>query len=93
MADVSLGEIEAAAGRIAGAVERTPFIRSRTLSALTGCELWLKFENRSYRFLSRSAARNKMITLPRPSAATVIAMSAGNHARASLPRSALGVRA
>ena len=42
---VTLDAIRAAAARIQGAVERTPFLRSRTLSRLTGCELYLKFEN------------------------------------------------
>ncbi len=36
MAEVSIGEIRAAAGRIAGALERTPCLKSRTLSRLTG---------------------------------------------------------
>jgi threonine dehydratase len=44
MPPVSLLEIRAAAARIAGAVEHTPFLQSRTLSRVAGCELWLKFE-------------------------------------------------
>ena len=38
-------DIHAAAGRIAGRVERTPCRFSRTLSAITGAEVWVKFEN------------------------------------------------
>ncbi len=38
---VSLDDIHAAAQRIAGAVERTPCLHSRTLSRLTGAEVWL----------------------------------------------------
>jgi len=59
-AAVSLATIRAAAARIAGAVERTPCLQSRTLSALTGCELWLKFEN-----LQFIAALRADKTLPR----------------------------
>ena len=40
---LSLEDIRAAAARIEGAVERTPFLPSQTLSRLTGCELHLKF--------------------------------------------------
>src|SRR5436309_12989681 len=42
---VTLDDIRAAAKRIAGAVESTPFVHSRTLSKLTGAEIFLKFEN------------------------------------------------
>ena len=42
---LGLPDIRAAAARIAGAVERTPCLHSRTLSRLTGAEVWLKFEN------------------------------------------------
>ncbi|HKC31039.1 MAG TPA: threonine ammonia-lyase, partial [Burkholderiales bacterium] len=42
---VTIDEIRAAAKRIAGAVEHTPFVHSRTLSKLTGAEIFLKFEN------------------------------------------------
>jgi len=96
MADVSLGEIRAAAARIAGAVERTPCLKSRTLSALTGCELWLKFENLQFTasFKERGAL-NKLLTLTQAERRRgVIAMSAGNHAQGVAYHSArLGVRA
>src|SRR5436190_1245935 len=81
---LSLEDIRAAAVRIEGAVERTPFLPSRTLSRLAGCELYLKFENLQFTasFKERGAL-NKLLSL----AATerkrgVIAMSAGNHAQA-----------
>jgi threonine dehydratase len=80
----SLEDVRAAAGRIAGAVERTPFVRSRTLSQLTGAELWLKFENLQFTasFKERGAL-NKLLSLsPAERARGVIAMSAGNHAQA-----------
>jgi threonine dehydratase len=81
---VSLEDIRAAAGRIAGAIENTPCLHSRTLSRLTGAEVFLKFENLQFTasFKERGAL-NKLLSL---SAAErrrgVIAMSAGNHAQA-----------
>ena len=42
---ISLQDIEAAAARIAGAVEVTPARHSRILSQLAGAEIFLKFEN------------------------------------------------
>src|SRR5437660_6486078 len=81
---ISLETVRAAAGRIAGAVERTPFLPSQTLSRLTGCELYLKFENLQFTasFKERGAL-NKLLSL---SAAErrrgVVAMNAGNHAQA-----------
>jgi threonine dehydratase len=96
MAEVSLGDIRAAAARIAGAVERTPCLRSRTLSALTGCELWLKFENLQFTasFKERGAL-NKLLTLTEGERRRgVIAMSAGNHAQGVAYHAArLGLRA
>ena len=81
---VSIEDIRAAAGRIAGAVEHTPLVHSRTLSQLTGAQIFLKFENLQFTasFKERGAL-NKLLSL---SAAErrrgVIAMSAGNHAQA-----------
>ncbi len=96
MGEISLGDIRAAAARIAGAVERTPCVRSRTLSALTGCELWLKFENLQFTasFKERGAL-NKLLTLPAGERRRgVIAMSAGNHAQGVAYHAArLGLRA
>jgi len=96
MGAVSLHEIRAAAGRIAGAVERTPCLQSRTLSRLTGCELWLKFENLQFTasFKERGAL-NKLLTLPEAERRRgVIAMSAGNHAQGVAYHAArLGLRA
>ena len=42
---ISFEDIQAAARAIEGAVERTPMRLSRTLSSITGAEVWLKFEN------------------------------------------------
>ncbi len=81
---ISLDDIRGAAGRIQGAVERTPFLPSRTLSRVTGCELFLKFENLQFTasFKERGAL-NKLLSLSDAERKRgVIAMSAGNHAQA-----------
>src|ERR687883_1655844 len=81
---ISLEPIRAAAARIAGAVERTPFLPSQTLSRLSGCELFLKFENLQFTasFKERGAL-NKLLSLGDAERKRgVIAMSAGNHAQA-----------
>ena len=81
---VSLPDIRAAAERLRGAIEHTPCLHSRTLSRLTGAQVFLKFENLQFTasFKERGAL-NKLLSL---SAAErrrgVIAMSAGNHAQA-----------
>ena len=81
---ITLEAIRAAAARIHGALERTPFLRSQTLSRLTGCELHLKFENLQFTasFKERGAL-NKLLSLTDAERRRgVIAMSAGNHAQA-----------
>src|SRR3954453_23215263 len=81
---VSLDAIRAAAARIQGAVERTPFLPSRTLSRLAGCELYLKFENLQFTAsFKQPGALNKLLSLGEAERKRgVIAMSAGNHAQA-----------
>jgi threonine dehydratase len=81
---ISLADIKAAAARIAGAVAQTPFVHSRTLSTLTGAEVFLKFENLQFTasFKERGAL-NKLLSLGEAERKRgVIAMSAGNHAQA-----------
>jgi len=81
---ITLESIRAAAGRIEGAIERTPFLRSQTLSRVTGCELHLKFENLQFTasFKERGAL-NKLLCLSESERKRgVVAMSAGNHAQA-----------
>ncbi len=81
---LSLEAIRAAAARIEGAIERTPFLPSQTLSRLTGCKLHLKFENLQFTasFKERGAL-NKLLQLSETERKRgVIAMSAGNHAQA-----------
>ena len=80
---ISFEDIQAAARAIEGAVERTPMRLSRTLSSITGAEVWLKFENLQFTaaFKERGAL-NKLINLTdAEKKAGVIAMSAGNHAQ------------
>ena len=69
--------------RLAGQIVRTPCLRSRTLSEITGAELWLKFENLQYTasFKERGALNRLAQLTPEQAAAGVIAMSAGNHAQ------------
>ncbi|MDX1375376.1 MAG: threonine ammonia-lyase [Burkholderiales bacterium] len=93
---VSLNDVREASKRIAGAVERTPCVHSRTLSQLTGAEVFLKFENLQFTasFKERGAL-NKLLTLSADERARgVIAMSAGNHAQGVAYHAArLGIRA
>src|SRR5690242_11967083 len=80
---VTLADIEAAAKAIAGQIERTPLRYSRTLSDITGSQVWIKFENLQFTasFKERGAL-NKLLSLSNSErAAGVVAMSAGNHAQ------------
>jgi threonine dehydratase len=77
-------DIEAAAQRLKGHIERTPLRRSRTLSEITGADVWVKFENLQFTasFKERGAL-NKLLTLTEAERQRgVIAASAGNHAQA-----------
>jgi threonine dehydratase len=80
---ISLADVQEAALRIQGQVERTPMRRSRTLSEITGAHIWIKFENLQFTasFKERGAL-NKLLTLTQAERrAGVIAVSAGNHAQ------------
>ena len=80
---LELKDIQAAAARLVGQVLDTPFVESRTISQLTGCQVFLKFENLQYTasFKERGAC-NKLAQLgANERARGVIAMSAGNHAQ------------
>ena len=69
--------------RIAGAVVRTPTLYSRTLSAITGAEVWLKFENLQFTAAYKErGALNALLQLdPAKLKRGVITASAGNHAQ------------
>ena len=80
----TIDDIRAAAARIEGAVIRTPMLVSRTLSEITGAEIWLKFENLQFTAAYKErGALNKLLQLSDEERARgVIAASAGNHAQA-----------
>lgn len=80
---VTLADIQAAQLRLKGHIENTPCLHSRTLSRITGCEVYLKFENLQFTssFKERGAL-NKLSQLTDPERAKgVLAVSAGNHAQ------------
>jgi threonine dehydratase len=88
---VTLDDIRSAATRLQGQVLNTPCVESRTLSEITGAQVFLKFENLQFTssFKERGAC-NKLAKLVDQDHTTgdssvpvqgVIAMSAGNHAQ------------
>ena len=93
---LSLTDIEQAAQRLHGHLLNTPCVESRTLSQLTGAQIFLKFENLQYTasFKERGAC-NKLAQLTASERQRgVIAMSAGNHAQGvAYHAQRLGIRA
>jgi threonine dehydratase len=80
---IQLADIREAAQRLQGQVLNTPCVESRTLSELTGAQVFLKFENLQFTasFKERGAC-NKLAQLNSTERERgVIAMSAGNHAQ------------
>ena len=73
----------AAAATIRGSVIVTECNQSRTLSEVSGCNLWLKFENLQFTssFKERGALNRLVALSPDERRRGVIAMSAGNHAQ------------
>ena len=83
MTTLAAQDIHAAAARLHGHVLDTPCVPSRTLSAIVGCEVFLKFENLQFTasFKERGAL-NKIAQLTEAERACgVLAVSAGNHAQ------------
>ena len=80
---ITIQDIEAAAERLHGQLLDTPCIESRTLSQLTGAQVFLKFENLQYTasFKERGACNKLAQLTPLQRQSGVIAMSAGNHAQ------------
>ena len=78
---IQLQDIQNAAQRLVGQILLTPCVASRTLSDITGAQVFLKFENLQFTssFKERGAC-NKLVQIKNPEAG-VIAMSAGNHAQ------------
>ena len=79
---ISPVDIRKAAATLHGSVIVTACNRSRTLSEICGCNLWLKFENLQFTssFKERGALNRLSALSADERARGVIAMSAGNHA-------------
>ena len=80
---LTIEDVRAAAGRIGDAIVRTPTLHSRTLSQITGAEIWLKFENLQFTaaYKERGALNALLLMDPVARSRGVIAASAGNHAQ------------
>ena len=81
---VTIERIRQAAQRLRGHVLNTPFVESKTLSQITGAQVFLKFENLQFTasFKERGAVNklHQLMALGQPPSG-VIAASAGNHAQ------------
>jgi threonine dehydratase len=80
---IELADVQRAAEVLRGQIVNTPCRHSRVLSNITGCEVWLKFENFQFTasFKERGAL-NKLTGLSEAQRkAGVAAVSAGNHAQ------------
>ncbi|MEE4451880.1 threonine ammonia-lyase [Novosphingobium resinovorum] len=82
-APLTAADVRAAGMRISGKVVRTPTLYSSTLSAITGAEIWLKFENLQFTaaYKERGALNALLLLTEEQKARGVIAASAGNHAQ------------
>ena len=81
---VAFADVEAAAARLAGHVLDTPCVESKTLSQITGAQVFLKFENLQFTasFKERGALNRLQVLLEQGQTGRgVIAASAGNHAQ------------
>ena len=93
---LQLTDIQHAAERLRGQVLATPCVESRTLSQLTGAQVFLKFENLQFTasFKERGALNKLAQLTAQERAQGVIAMSAGNHAQGvAFHAQRLGIRA
>jgi threonine dehydratase len=80
---LTFAQIEAAARRLKGHIERTPCRHSRTLSKITGAEVWVKFENLQFTasYKERGALNKLLLFTADERRRGVIAASAGNHSQ------------
>lgn len=80
---VTLDDVRAAHARVSGAVIRTPTLQSQTLSAMTGTNIYLKFENLQFTaaYKERGALNRLLLMGDNARKNGVIAASAGNHAQ------------
>jgi threonine dehydratase len=81
---LAFDDVTRAAETIRGAVQATPLLPAPRLSALTGAEIFVKYENMQItNSFKERGALNKLASLrPEERERGVIAMSAGNHAQA-----------
>lgn len=81
---VTFDDIKQAATCIRGEVENTPLAHSRTLSKVSGADVYLKLENLQFTasFKERGALNMLLSLSQQERSRGVIAMSAGNHAQA-----------
>lgn len=95
MIGVTFADVQAAAGRLAGAAHRTPVMTSRTLDRQVGAAVYLKCENlqRAGAFKFRGAYNAISQLSDAEKAQGVISYSSGNHAGAvALVGGLLGVK-
>jgi threonine dehydratase len=80
---LTFDDILAAKQRLKGHIERTPCRPSKTLSEITGAEIWVKFENLQFTAAYKErGALNKLLQLTETEQKRgVIAASAGNHSQ------------
>jgi len=80
---LAFDDILAAKDRLQGHIERTPCRQSRTLSEITGADVWIKFENLQFTAAYKErGALNKLLQLTAAEKKRgVIAASAGNHSQ------------
>jgi len=80
---LTIDDVRAAHARIAPSIVRTPILKSRTLSEITGANVWLKFENLQFTaaYKERGALNKLCLLSDEQKARGVIAASAGNHAQ------------
>ena len=81
---VTIADVRRAQQRIASELVLTPLEHSKTLSRLTGAQIYLKFENQQFTasFKERGALNRLLDLTAEERRRGVIAMSAGNHAQA-----------
>ncbi len=81
---IELADIEVARRKLAGAVLRTPMLPAPKLSALTGADVYVKYENLQVTnsFKDRGAFIKLASLTEDERRRGVICMSAGNHAQA-----------
>lgn len=81
---VTLADVEAARPLVSASVLRTPTLRAPRLSALTGADVYVKYENlqTTASFKERGALVKLARLTPDEARRGVVAMSAGNHAQA-----------